>query len=136
MLFSTMRIVLCFDFWFWCSFVMQQMMFIRRLQEDGSLIGVFSMENSKIDEQLLQMSKSWDIVGKSWHQTILYIHNWLWRWVDGYYLFVYLWILWIFSLSFWQANFGWILVNKSATHSQCVRCTCVGIESHNGKIEL
>ncbi|QCD92386.1 carbamoyl-phosphate synthase small subunit [Vigna unguiculata] len=36
-----------------------------RLSQDGSLIGVFSMENSKIDEQLLQMSKSWDIVGKS-----------------------------------------------------------------------
>lgn len=36
----------------------------RRLREDGSLIGVLSTDNSKTDEELLQMSKSWDIVGK------------------------------------------------------------------------
>jgi len=88
---------------------MQQMMFIRILQQDGSLIGVFNIENSKIDEQLLQMSKLWENVGKPWYWNILYIWNWLWRWVDGYYLFVYLWIIWFFSLSFWHANFGWIL---------------------------
>ncbi|CAI9112808.1 OLC1v1013301C1 [Oldenlandia corymbosa var. corymbosa] len=35
----------------------------RRLREDGSLIGVLSTENSKSDEELLQMSRSWDIVG-------------------------------------------------------------------------
>ncbi|KEH35586.1 carbamoylphosphate synthase small subunit [Medicago truncatula] len=35
----------------------------RRLREDGSLIGVLSTDNSKTDEELLQMSKSWDIVG-------------------------------------------------------------------------
>jgi carbamoyl-phosphate synthase small subunit len=37
----------------------------RRLREDGSLIGVLSTDNSKTDEELLQMSKSWDIVGKN-----------------------------------------------------------------------
>jgi carbamoylphosphate synthase small subunit len=36
----------------------------RRLREDGSLIGVLSTDNSKTDEELLQMSKSWDIVGR------------------------------------------------------------------------
>jgi carbamoyl-phosphate synthase small subunit len=36
----------------------------RRLREDGSLIGVLSTDNSKTNEELLQMSKSWDIVGK------------------------------------------------------------------------
>jgi len=36
----------------------------RRLRQDGSLIGVLSTDDSKTDEQLLQMSKSWDIVGK------------------------------------------------------------------------
>lgn len=35
----------------------------RRLREDGSLIGILSTENSKTDEELLQMSRSWDIVG-------------------------------------------------------------------------
>lgn len=35
----------------------------RRLREDGSLIGVLSTEESKSDEDLLTMSRSWDIVG-------------------------------------------------------------------------
>ncbi|KAH0775206.1 hypothetical protein KY290_012343 [Solanum tuberosum] len=35
----------------------------RRLREDGSLIGVLSTENSKSDEELLEMSRTWDIVG-------------------------------------------------------------------------
>ncbi|KAH0710111.1 hypothetical protein KY284_011538 [Solanum tuberosum] len=35
----------------------------RRLREDGSLIGVLSTENSKSDEELLEMSRKWDIVG-------------------------------------------------------------------------
>ncbi|CAN1844598.1 Carbamoyl-phosphate synthase small chain, chloroplastic [Linum perenne] len=35
----------------------------RRLRQDGSLIGVLSTEQSKSDEQLLEMSRSWDIVG-------------------------------------------------------------------------
>ncbi|KAJ8528228.1 hypothetical protein K7X08_021920 [Anisodus acutangulus] len=35
----------------------------RRLREDGSLIGVLSTENSKRDEELLEMSRTWDIVG-------------------------------------------------------------------------
>ncbi|CAL0305295.1 unnamed protein product [Lupinus luteus] len=35
----------------------------RRLRQDGSLIGVLSTDNSKTDEELLQMSQSWDIVG-------------------------------------------------------------------------
>ncbi|EXB76039.1 hypothetical protein L484_012192 [Morus notabilis] len=35
----------------------------RRLREDGSLIGVLSTEESKTDEELLEMSRSWDIVG-------------------------------------------------------------------------
>ncbi|KFK36074.1 hypothetical protein AALP_AA4G074000 [Arabis alpina] len=35
----------------------------RRLREDGSLIGVLSTEQSKTDDELLQMSRSWDIVG-------------------------------------------------------------------------
>ncbi|OIT29478.1 PREDICTED: carbamoyl-phosphate synthase small chain, chloroplastic [Nicotiana attenuata] len=35
----------------------------RRLRQDGSLIGVLSTENSKTDEELLKMSRTWDIVG-------------------------------------------------------------------------
>lgn len=35
----------------------------RRLREDGSLIGVLSTEESKSDNQLLEMARSWDIVG-------------------------------------------------------------------------
>ncbi|GMH24505.1 hypothetical protein Nepgr_026348 [Nepenthes gracilis] len=35
----------------------------RRLREDGSLIGVLSTERSKSDEELLEMSRSWDIDG-------------------------------------------------------------------------
>lgn len=35
----------------------------RRLRQDGSLIGVLSTEKSKTDEELLEMSRSWDIVG-------------------------------------------------------------------------
>ncbi|CAI9109045.1 OLC1v1008783C1 [Oldenlandia corymbosa var. corymbosa] len=35
----------------------------RRLREDGSLIGVLSTEKSKSDDELLQMSHSWEIVG-------------------------------------------------------------------------
>lgn len=35
----------------------------RRLREDGSLIGVLSTEESKADEELIEMSRSWDIVG-------------------------------------------------------------------------
>ncbi|KAK4801246.1 hypothetical protein SAY86_021733 [Trapa natans] len=35
----------------------------RRLREDGSLIGVLSTERSKTDEELLEMSRTWDIVG-------------------------------------------------------------------------
>lgn len=36
----------------------------RRLRQDGSLIGVLSTEETKADEELLEMSRSWDIVGK------------------------------------------------------------------------
>ncbi|KAK7247539.1 hypothetical protein RIF29_42424 [Crotalaria pallida] len=35
----------------------------RRLRQDGSLNGVLSTDNSKTDEELLHMSRSWDIVG-------------------------------------------------------------------------
>ncbi|KAJ8528002.1 hypothetical protein K7X08_015453 [Anisodus acutangulus] len=35
----------------------------RRLREDGSLIGVLSTENSKSDKELLEISRTWDIVG-------------------------------------------------------------------------
>ncbi|GLU20380.1 hypothetical protein SLE2022_365830 [Rubroshorea leprosula] len=35
----------------------------RRLRQDGSLIGVLSTENSKTDGELLEISRSWDIVG-------------------------------------------------------------------------
>ncbi|KAM3751700.1 hypothetical protein ACB098_04G129800 [Castanea mollissima] len=35
----------------------------RRLRQDGSLIGVLSTEESKTDEELLELSHSWDIVG-------------------------------------------------------------------------
>lgn len=35
----------------------------RRLREDGSLIGVLSTEESKTDKMLLEMARSWDIVG-------------------------------------------------------------------------
>ena len=37
----------------------------RRLRQDGSLIGVLSTEQSRSDEELLEMSRSWDIVGKN-----------------------------------------------------------------------
>ncbi|KAG9450487.1 hypothetical protein H6P81_010452 [Aristolochia fimbriata] len=36
----------------------------RRLRQDGSLIGVLSTEESKTDEELLEMSRIWDIVGR------------------------------------------------------------------------
>ena len=36
----------------------------RRLRQDGSLVGVLSTEDSKTDEELLEMSRTWDIVGK------------------------------------------------------------------------
>ena len=36
----------------------------RRLRQDGSLIGVLSTEETKTDEELFEMSRSWDIVGK------------------------------------------------------------------------
>ncbi|XP_017248070.1 carbamoyl phosphate synthase small chain, chloroplastic isoform X1 [Daucus carota subsp. sativus] len=35
----------------------------RRLRQDGSLVGVLSTEDSKTDEELLEMSRTWDIVG-------------------------------------------------------------------------
>ncbi|XP_077228980.1 carbamoyl phosphate synthetase A isoform X2 [Tasmannia lanceolata] len=35
----------------------------RRLRQDGSLIGVLSTEESKTDDELLEMSRTWDIVG-------------------------------------------------------------------------
>ena len=35
-----------------------------RLRQDRSLIGVLSTEESKSDEELLELSHSWDIVGK------------------------------------------------------------------------
>ncbi|XP_075500327.1 carbamoyl phosphate synthase small chain, chloroplastic-like [Primulina tabacum] len=35
----------------------------RRLRQDGSLIGVLSTEKSYTDEELLEMSRTWDIVG-------------------------------------------------------------------------
>ncbi|KAK9164959.1 hypothetical protein Scep_000150 [Stephania cephalantha] len=35
----------------------------RRLRQDGSLIGVLSTEKTKTDEELLEMSRTWDIVG-------------------------------------------------------------------------
>ncbi|KAH1079928.1 hypothetical protein J1N35_019689 [Gossypium stocksii] len=35
----------------------------RRLRQDGSLIGVLSTEQSRSDDELLEMSRSWDIVG-------------------------------------------------------------------------
>lgn len=38
----------------------------RRLRQDGSLIGVLSTEDSKTDEELLEISRSWDIVGKNY----------------------------------------------------------------------
>lgn len=35
----------------------------RRLRENGSLNAVLSTDGSKADEELLHMSRSWDIVG-------------------------------------------------------------------------
>ncbi|KAF9593338.1 hypothetical protein IFM89_021742 [Coptis chinensis] len=35
----------------------------RRLRQDGSLIGVLSTEKSKTDDELLEMSRTWNIVG-------------------------------------------------------------------------
>ena len=37
----------------------------RRLRQDGSLIGVLSTDKSKTDKELLEMSRSWDIIGKN-----------------------------------------------------------------------
>lgn len=42
----------------------------RRLRNDGSLIGVLSTEESKTDEELLEMSCSWNIVGKNMLQLM------------------------------------------------------------------
>lgn len=42
----------------------------RRLREDGSLIGVLSTEKLKTDDELLDMSRSWDIVGKNWEVQV------------------------------------------------------------------
>ena len=36
----------------------------RRLRQDGSLVGVLTTEELKTDEELLKMSRSWDIEGK------------------------------------------------------------------------
>ncbi|XP_068640099.1 carbamoyl phosphate synthase small chain, chloroplastic-like [Aristolochia californica] len=35
----------------------------RRLRQDGSLIGILSTEETKTDEELLEVSRTWDIVG-------------------------------------------------------------------------
>jgi len=35
----------------------------RRLREDGSLIGVLSTDQSRTDDELLEMAKKWKIVG-------------------------------------------------------------------------
>lgn len=43
----------------------------RRLRQDGSLIGVLSTEESKTDNELLEISRTWDIVGKCWMQLII-----------------------------------------------------------------
>lgn len=40
----------------------------RRLREDGSLIGVLTTDKSKTDDELIEMSKNWKIVGKN--QTV------------------------------------------------------------------
>jgi carbamoylphosphate synthase small subunit len=37
----------------------------RRLRQDGSLVGVLSTDDSRSDEDLLEMAKNWKIVGKS-----------------------------------------------------------------------
>lgn len=37
----------------------------RRLRQDGSLIGVLSTEESKTEDELLNMSRTWNIVGES-----------------------------------------------------------------------
>lgn len=42
----------------------------RRLRQDGSLIGVLSTEETKTDEELLEMSRSWDIVGKDFIELV------------------------------------------------------------------
>lgn len=36
----------------------------RRLREEGSLIGVLTTENSKTDDELIEMAKTWKIAGK------------------------------------------------------------------------
>lgn len=36
----------------------------RRLRDDGSLNGVLSTDESKTDEELLEMSRTWTIVGQ------------------------------------------------------------------------
>lgn len=44
----------------------------RRLREDGSLIGVLTTDKSKTDDELIEMSKTWKIVGKE--QTMEIVH--------------------------------------------------------------
>lgn len=36
----------------------------RRLREEGSLIGVLTTDKSKTDDELMEMAKTWKIVGK------------------------------------------------------------------------
>jgi len=43
----------------------------RRLRQDGSLIGVLSTEKSQTDEELLEMTRNWKIVGRSRSLDIL-----------------------------------------------------------------
>lgn len=45
----------------------------RRLREEGSLNGVLSTEQSKTDEELLHMSRSWDIVGQTFPCFFLFV---------------------------------------------------------------
>ena len=47
----------------------------RRLRQDGSLIGVLSTEETKTDEELLEMSRSWDIVGKDVVELVKIMHR-------------------------------------------------------------
>lgn len=58
----------CAHKWCFCVMIMaadiDTRAITRRLREDGSLIGVLSTDQSKPDKELLEMAKSWKIVGK------------------------------------------------------------------------
>ena len=49
----------------------------RRLREDGSLIGVLSTDQSRTDDELLEMAKKWKIVGMlRFLKAVIFFKKW------------------------------------------------------------